>query len=109
MMNFASCVFGAFLCVFGFICLLYCLAELLFEQGDESVFLLICANEKTDNLEFKLKSARLNLGRLKSNKQKYIIILDNGMNDASRELAYKEAGMHADILIVRADELQNLM
>ena len=109
MMNFMACILSAFLCAFGFICLLYCLAETLFDPGDESVFLLVCANEKTDNLEFKLKSARLNLDRLKTKKEKYIIILDNGMNDVMRAVAYREAGTHSDILIVKADELQNFI
>ena len=109
MMNFLACILSAFLCTFGFISLLYCLADVFFDPGEESVFLLISANENTDNLELKLKSARLNLNRMKSKKKKYILILDNGMNDFTRELAYKEAGMHTDIIIVHADELQNLI
>ena len=109
MMNFMACILSAFLCAFGFICLLYCLADALFDQGEESVFLLIGVNENTENLEFKLKSARFNLSRMKCKKKKYIVILDNGMNEITRELAYKEACTHADILIVKADELQNFI
>ena len=102
------CILTAFLCTFGFICMLYCFADLLFYDKANPVLFLIPVNEKTTDLEFQVANALSQMRHLRAGGEQQIIILDNGMNDITRKIAYKQACLHKNILIVTADELQKM-
>ena len=108
MMNFLMCILTAFLCAFGFICLLYCLADMVCYDKAQPIIFLIPVNASTKDLEFRIASALSQMRHLRAGGENQIIILDNGMNDTTKAIAYKQACLHKNILIVTADELQKM-
>ena len=105
-MNFIFGILIAFLSAWGFVVLLYCLAEYLLFQSDAPSFLLVPVSQADEDLEIHIKQAKLQLKHLHGKGARYIIILDNGMSEWMREIACKEAEGNDYIFLCRADELQ---
>ena len=109
MTTFLAGILLAFFASCGLVALLYCLLARLFIDRDEQTILLIPADEKSEDLELRLKSAKMQLALLPGGEEKHILVLDNGMSESVRELAFREAADGGNITVVRLNELQKLL
>ncbi|MBR0415439.1 MAG: hypothetical protein IJI67_10295 [Clostridia bacterium] len=108
MMNFVVYCIIAFLCAFGFICLLYTVWNGWLARASEPLYILVPCDETTQDIELKIKAAQAALSRCSQKGQKRIVVLDNGMSELTKEIAHLAAEDSGDVLILRANELQNL-
>lgn len=108
MMNFLSCILISFLCAFGFICFIYCIAETFFCPRAADTFLLVPLAGAQEDAEMLIKQAKQQRKHMCGNGKHYIIILDNGMDEMARAIAEKEAEISENIYICRADELKKI-
>lgn len=108
MMVFAAYCIIAFLCAFGFICFIYGVWNFWQVRAAQSLYILVPCDEKTLDIELKIKAAQAALKCAGIRGEKRIVVLDNGMTELSKELVMLAAEESEDILILRANELQNL-
>ena len=108
MTNIISMVLLAFLASLGLLSLFVCIMGSVCSEKEHRTYILIPADDKTSDLEIRIKYARFKLKFLPGKEEKNIIILDNGLDEFSLEIARREAESDSRIMILTCGELKNL-
>ena len=108
MMEIIAMLIVAFLAVAGVMALVEWSKRCLYADKDACVYLLVPADENSEDIEIAIKRAKFYRRCFGSGAQKKIIVLDNGMNEFSKEIVQKECEDSENILLMRSNELQKL-
>ena len=108
MTDIITMVLLAFLASFGLLALVFCIMGSICSEKEQNTYILIPADDKTTDLEIKIRYAKFKLKFLPGREEKYIIILDNGLDEFLLEIALRESQTNSEIMILKPDELKNL-
>ena len=108
MMEIIAMLIIVFLAVTGVFAFAQHIKNRLYWDKDDCLYLLLPADENSDALEIEIKRAKHLLRTAGAGAQQRVIVLDNGMSDFVREIALKESEDDENILVMQANELQNL-
>ncbi len=76
--------------------------------ADENLYIVIAADESSNNIDIRLLEAHLHLNRMSGKTNKEIIVIDNGISEEARKIINLKRTELGDIRILKPCELQNL-